>query len=530
MSELRLMPAALAVWAASLIVILIGTTPACAAVATLAALCLLTRQAGQAILVAGLGLASTVVATLRCRIATAWEFGEQIHATVSGQPKHAETGSWIVRLRIDGHPSTLTVFTPDLPEGIAPGAHVTATGRLGESGVPGVNPYVLNGQIDLDSPPQGFAAVAEHVRTTFAEAVATQVGPGTQGLIPGMVLGDTTGQTATEQQAYIDTGLSHLSAVSGSNVAIVTTAAVVAATLLGLGLRLRLIAAAGALLGFAALVGPEPSVLRASVTGLVGLVAVLASTRTEPIHALCLSVIGLVLVDSDLAVHYGFALSVAATAGIVALSPLLYRALAATGWPDIVVRALSVAIAADVVTMPIVALMARRVSLISAAANVLVAPVTAPITVLGLLAAALALLPGSLEAPLLFVIEPLAWWVHTVATVGARLPIATAPVGPVTALVAYGWILTGIIAKRPRLTAAMTLAALCLTHTPTPAVPAGDVSQLRQHVVATKADIDPVPPGTQLVVVLESGRPPKRPTMTQEGIPVIFPNKIEPGN
>lgn len=530
MSELRLVPAAVAVWAASLIVIVTGTGLACAAVAVLALMCLLARQAGQAILVAGLGIASTVVATLRCRSAAAWHFGDQIRGTVSGQPKHVETGSWIVRLRIDGHPSTLTVFAPDLPEGIVPGASVTATGRIGESGVPSVNPYVFNGQIDLDSPPQGFAAVAEHVRTTFAEAVAAQVGPGTKGLIPGMVLGDTTGQTATDQQAYIDTGLSHLSAVSGSNVAIVTTAAVVAATLLGLGLRLRLIAAAGALLGFAALVGPEPSVLRASVTGLVGLVAVLASTRTEPIHALCLSIIGLVLVDSDLAVHYGFALSVAATAGIVALSPLLYRALAVTGWPDILVRALSVALAADVVTMPIVALMAGRVSLISAAANVLVAPVTAPITVLGLVAAALSLIPGSLEAPLLFVIEPLAWWVHTIATVGASLPIATAPVRPVTALVAYGWILAGIIAKRPRLTAAMTLAALCLTHTPTAPVIDADVAQLRPHVVATKTGIEPVPPGTQLVVVLESGRPPKRPTMTQDGIPVIFPNKIEPGN
>ena len=107
------------------------------------------------------------------------------------------------------------------------------------------------------------------------------------------------------------------------------------------------------------------------------------------------------------------------------------------------------------------------------------------------------------------------------------MPIATAPVGPVTALVAYGWILAGIIAKRPRLTAAMTLAALCLTHTPTAPVIDADVAQLRPHVVATKTGIDPVPPGTQLVVVLESGRPPKRPTMTQEGIPVIFPNKIQ---
>ncbi len=57
-----------------------------------------------------------------------------------------------------------------------------------------------------------------------------------------MVLGDTTLQDAAEKQLYIDTGLSHLSAVSGSNVAIVCSAA----ALLVKGPRLRVAASLAA--------------------------------------------------------------------------------------------------------------------------------------------------------------------------------------------------------------------------------------------------------------------------------------------
>lgn len=528
MSELRLIPAALAVWLASLACIVWGARAAVAVVTCLALACCAARQWGQALLVALLGSASAAVALVRLRAARAWVFPRRVVGVVSGQPKQLQSGAWLVRLRVEGYPSTLSVFADDLPAGAVPGASAVAVGQCRPSTFPGVSQEVLAGTVEVTAPPRGLAAFAQHVRDAFGASVAAHMGPASRGLIPGMVLGDTSAQTAAEQQAYIDTGLSHLSAVSGANVAIVTTFAVVAATALRLGLRARLAAAAAALLGFAALVGPEPSVLRASATGLAGLVAVVSSRRAEPLHALCLSVIGLVLVDTDLAVHYGFALSVAATAGIVALHPLLYRALAPTGWPDILVRALAVAVAADVVTMPIVALMAGRVSVVSVLANVLVAPVTAAVTVLGLAAAALCLAPGGLEVPLLALIEPLTWWVHQVAVVGARLPAATISATPAAVALGYGWVLAGLLAHRPRLTAGAVAAVLAVGQLQPPPAPVVDQSSLRAHVVATRADIEPVPPGTQLVVVLEAGSPTARPTVTPAGIPVVFPNRDGP--
>ena len=56
MSELRLVPAALAVWAAAACCILFGVWAAAAVIAVLAAGCLLLRQPGQALLTAGLSL------------------------------------------------------------------------------------------------------------------------------------------------------------------------------------------------------------------------------------------------------------------------------------------------------------------------------------------------------------------------------------------------------------------------------------------------------------------------------------------
>src|SRR5699024_11376298 len=94
-----------------------------------------------------------------------------------------------------------------------------------------------------------------------------------------------------------------------------------------------------------------------------------------------------------MAASFGFALSCAATASIVILTPMIHRVLAPLRWPDILSRALAVAIAADLATMPLVALMSGEVSLVAVVVNVLVPPVSAPITIVGATPAGLAHCP-----------------------------------------------------------------------------------------------------------------------------------------
>lgn len=329
----------------------------------------------------------------------------------------------------------------------------------------------------------------------FAAHFAADAPAHTRGLLRGLVLGDTSLQTETEKRVYQVTGLSHLSAVSGANISLVTSAAAI--VLRPAGPRLQIAGSLAALVAYACLVGPEPSVLRASVTGVVGLLAVLNSARMQPAHALSLGVLGLLLWDASLARSFGFALSVAATAGIVALHPLIYRALTPLRLPEVLARALAVSIAADCSTMPLVALMTGKVSLVAVLANVIVAPAVAPATILGCLAV--------LAPPLLVLAQPFTWWIFHVAHGCATLGLGTVEATPLGVAVAYGWIGLGL-RYRPRATASV-VCALAIA-------------------IAWRPPLPPVTGGG--IVMLEEGPPHKRPVRTPGGTPVLYPNRDGP--
>lgn len=415
MRELRLTPAAVVAWLATLAVLFGQPWLLLGLVACFA---FLRRAPGQAILCTASGALFATLAAVRMRRAEAFHFGSEVTGKLTADPIQTASG-WMVRLSVPGYPTQLPVFLNEQPEAYA-GSLVTIHGRPGSSDRVGVGQSVFSGELTAHSH-SWTAAVAENFRAICDN-----------GLIPGMVLGDTSLQSPEDKQLYIDTGLSHLSAVSGSNVAIVCTAA----ALVVRGQKVRVGASASALALFVALVGWEPSVQRATVAGVAGLLAVLNSSTMEPLHALSLGVLFLLAADSDLAVSFGFALSVAATVGIVALTPLLLRVLG-TG---IIARAFAVAIAADIVTMPLIALMTGRVSVVSVIANVLAAPVVPIITVVGLVAAALAQV--GLGRPLVILIEPLADWIHGVA---AAMPLTTVEAGPFAVLLLVGWLIAALL-------------------------------------------------------------------------------------
>ncbi|MCP6423250.1 ComEC/Rec2 family competence protein, partial [Klebsiella pneumoniae] len=87
-----------------------------------------------------------------------------------------------------------------------------------------------------------------------------------------------------------------------------------------------------------------------------------------------------------LATNIGFALSAAATAGLIVVSPAWSAALRRRGFPPKVAEALAVAGAAHLLTAPVLAAVSGEVSVVAVIANVLAEPVVAPATVLGVLA------------------------------------------------------------------------------------------------------------------------------------------------
>lgn len=280
-----------------------------------------------------------------------------------------------------------------------------------------------------------------------------------------------------------------------------------------------------ALVCFVAVVGTEPSVLRAAVMGMVGLVAVLTYTRAPTIHALSIATIGLLLWDCSLATHFGFALSVAATAGIITLYPAIYRSLAIVDvTPNIVVRALAIAIAADISTMPIVMLMSGKVSAVSVLANLLAAPVVPIITLIGLLAVVTSWFPV-VPSFLINIVEPCADWIGLVATMlgGHTWTSIDQPfsesrgLSTLWAVLGALWLLAGIVVK-PKTTLATiscaTVATIWWQHTPT-------VSTTELNVV-TVADEDEIAGKTADIFVVTKPSRRTRETMTTDGTPVVY--------
>nr|WP_221185312.1 ComEC/Rec2 family competence protein [Flexivirga oryzae] len=250
-----------------------------------------------------------------------------------------------------------------------------------------------------------------------------------RGLVPALVMGDTSRLPPDLNDDMRATGMTHLNAVSGSNVTLVLMSAMWFAGWLHLRGRWRLVAAAVVLGLFVLLCRPEPSVIRAAVMGLIGLVGMSASRRAAGSPVLAAAVLALLAIDPWLAASYGFALSTLATAGLLFF---------ARPWADRIARwlprrlsplaeAVAIPMAAQAMCAPVIVLLQGSVSLIGIPANVLAAPLVAPATMCGVatvlvapVSTALARVPAWLAA---IPTEGIAWIAHTCA----RVPMGTLP-------------------------------------------------------------------------------------------------------
>jgi competence protein ComEC len=282
-------------------------------------------------------------------------------------------------------------------------------------------------------------------------------------MLPALVLGDTSTLTAQTVEEFRTSGLTHLTAVSGANVTIVCGAVLMSAALFGP--RLAVALAGLALVAFVIVVQPSASVLRAAVMGAITLLAVVSHRRRQAIPVLSASVIVLMIAAPELAVDVGFALSVAATAALVVIAPVWSRRLVGRGWPKPLADAVSVAVAAQLVTAPLVAGISGTFSVVAVVANLAAAAVIPPITVVGTAAAALCPLWPSGAQLLIRFTGPELWWLLRVArwaagVPGASIVVPSGPLGVVCVAVAS---VAAVVAWRWRAVRVGTgLAAMCL--------------------------------------------------------------------
>jgi competence protein ComEC len=392
------------------------------------------------------------------------------------------------RGRSEAAAAPILVFSRDAAwQALMPSSVVRVTGRLAPPDRIGREVAALSttGSYEIVSPPSELQRIAGRLRTGLRDAVGG-LPPDARGLVPGLVVGDVELVPADLDAAFKTAGLTHLLAVSGTNVAIVLGFALTASRWIGLrGVALRIVGLF-AVVGFVVLARPEPSVVRAAV---MGVVAVLAGSnrRRRPLSGLVVAVVLLLLVDPWLARSYGFALSVVATAAIVVWAPT-YRERLVRWMPRVLAEAIAVPLAAQLACAPIVVLLSSNVSLVAVLANLLAAPAVAPATITAVVVTVLAQAVPGIAGVIAWLPGAAAMWISVVARWCADLPYATVP---------WASGVRGAVGL-----AAATLAALVVAraarHRPTVAV--GAAAALLAGYVAVKV-FGPAwpPPGWDLV-------------------------------
>lgn len=232
-----------------------------------------------------------------------------------------------------------------------------------------------------------------HLRNEFERHVAG-VGRDATALVTGFAVGVTADQSQNLRQAMKVTGLTHLTAVSGANCVIVCGAILFLVGRTRLSRRGRLAVSGFALLGYVAVVGQQPSVLRAAAMVGAVFLAQNLGRRIAPIDALSVAALALMVADPWLAVDFGFALSTLATLGLLILSrPIAelvrLRFVSTTRLADStavnwLIDAGAVVAAASLPCLPLTIALSGSAPLYALPANLLAEPLVAPATILGI--------------------------------------------------------------------------------------------------------------------------------------------------
>ena len=352
---------------------------------------------------------------------------EVVEVELVRDPEAGSFGHWAIA-DIDGHRVLVSsgFATPQLATAQA-GDHLTVSGSIRGS-EPESTWQMSNGlvgrlsvnhihRLDEAGGIRGLANGFRDVRAAGAESLSREH----QALLAGLTVGDDREQSAVVAEDFRAAGLGHLLAVSGQNVVFVLIAA---GPLLGRvrTVWLRVAFTVALLIFFGFITRFEPSVSRAIV--MVGL-AVIARSVGRPADAartLPVAIAALLLFDPLLAWALAFKLSVAATLGLLVISPQIQTKLSG---PPLVVEVVAATVGAQLAVAPLILVVFDDISLVALPANVLAVPVSGFVMMWGMTAGFVA----GLSPPWVgwLVHQPtgvLLWWIESVAEFAARVPIA----------------------------------------------------------------------------------------------------------
>jgi competence protein ComEC len=307
----------------------------------------------------------------------------------------------------------------------------------------------------------GIAGFADRLRAQLARTMAPGVRGERRAVIAGIVLGEDEGLSEDLRTRFRASGLYHLLAVSGQNVALIAGGALALAWLVGVSRLVGEIAALAAIGGYVLAVGWQPSVVRAGVAGSLVSLAWLAARPKDRWYFLLVGAVILLAWNPYSLLDAGFQLSFAAVAAIFVVVPRLQRRLAGYPVPHSLAEVVAVSGACGIATAPILLTHFGAVPIYSIPANALAAPVVAPLLGLALVTALIAPVLPPAAAVLAWANGWLAAYLAGCARLVGGLPYASAPARTALAVIGLGLVFV-LLASRLRPPRAPRLAVLLL--------------------------------------------------------------------
>ena len=229
------------------------------------------------------------------------------------------------------------------------------------------------------------AAARAFIRRSMARWVASH-DPQSGAIATAILIGDRNALDRDVERKLQEAGTYHVIAISGGNIAILAGLVLGALWLVGLRGRSGAVLAIAVLIAYAFLTGGGSSVLRATVMAGIYLGLRLLDQRTAPLHAMALTAASLLLVSPLSIGDVGFWLTFGATAAIVAGANRI--TLPKQKWIRPAVALIAASACAEIVLMPVGALIFQRVTLAGLAANLAAVPCMAIVQIGAMITAA----------------------------------------------------------------------------------------------------------------------------------------------
>jgi len=246
-------------------------------------------------------------------------------------------------------------------------------------------------------------------------------------LLAGMLFGVNANMPGDFYDALIDTGTVHVIALSGMNISIIVRVLFDSLHVL-LGRVVSVIITICGIAGFVLFVGPSATIVRAAIMGSMSLLAVLFGRRDIPLLSLVLAATTMIVVQPSILTSVSFQLSCSATLGILLFAGntgeysqegLVHRG------KTFLLTELRMTLAAQVFTAPLIMYYFNQISLISPIANVIIAWLVGPITILGLIIVVIGVLFYPIGYAMSFLVYPfLSIFIYTISLL-AKVPIAS---------------------------------------------------------------------------------------------------------